>query len=73
MSQFMVQPQDIVRKGQVIGLAGATGRANGPHLHFEVIVNGFPVDPLKWLALAPGFVAPREVTPVPNESSSTGS
>jgi hypothetical protein len=65
MSQVQVRVGDTVRQGQVLGLAGATGRTNGPHLHFEVIVNGDPVDPLKWLALAPGFVAPREATPIP--------
>lgn len=70
MSQFQVKVGQVVRQGQVLGLAGATGRANGPHLHFEVIVNGFPIDPLKWLALAPGFVPPREAGP--SSPSGTG-
>jgi murein DD-endopeptidase MepM/ murein hydrolase activator NlpD len=69
LSQFQVQTGQVVHRGQIIGLAGSTGRANGPHLHFEVIVNGFPVDPLLWLALAPGFVPPREATPIPNGPS----
>jgi hypothetical protein len=69
MSQFQVQAGQIVHRGQVLGLAGATGRANGPHLHFEVIVNGINVDPLLWLALAPGFVPPREATPIPSGPS----
>lgn len=72
LSQFQVKAGDLVRRGQLIGLAGATGRANGPHLHFEIIVNGYPVDPLRWLALAPGFVAPREATPIPNQPVPTG-
>jgi murein DD-endopeptidase MepM/ murein hydrolase activator NlpD len=65
LSEFFVEPGQWVEKGQVIGLAGATGRTNGPHLHFEIIVHGQPVDPIRWLALAPGFVPPREVTPTP--------
>ena len=48
-SVFKVQVGDHVTAGQTIGLIGQTGRALGPHLHFEVWVNHKLVDPLPWL------------------------
>lgn len=43
-----------VQAGQVIGYAGQTGVAKEPQLDFEVLVNGTPVDPERYLALAGG-------------------
>jgi murein DD-endopeptidase MepM/ murein hydrolase activator NlpD len=48
-SEFKVQVGDRVETGQEIGLTGATGRITGPHLHWEVWVNGVQVDPWTWL------------------------
>ena len=45
LSAFRVRSGDAVNPGQVIGLVGATGLATGPHVHFEIDVDGVPVDP----------------------------
>lgn len=44
-----VEVGDHVEAGNLIGKIGGTGRATGPHLHWEVWVNGVQVDPLDWL------------------------
>lgn len=41
-----------VAKGDVLGSVGSTGRATGPHLHYEVLVNGQPVDPMRFMKAA---------------------
>jgi len=51
MSEFSVQEGDMVRKGEVIGLSGDTGRITGPHLHFSARVGGLQVDPLQLITL----------------------
>ena len=50
LSQFRVRSGELVSPDQVIGLVGATGLATGPHVHFEVQVDGTSVDPARWLA-----------------------
>ena len=45
LSATDVRPGDVVDPGQVIGKSGSSGRSTGPHLHFEVLDGGRPVDP----------------------------
>jgi murein DD-endopeptidase MepM/ murein hydrolase activator NlpD len=49
-SRLVVRVGDIVRAGQQLAKAGSTGRSTGPHVHFEVHINGRPVNPRKFLA-----------------------
>jgi murein DD-endopeptidase MepM/ murein hydrolase activator NlpD len=49
LSQILVRVGQKVNLGQVIGRVGSTGRATGPHLHYETRVDGEAVNPQKFL------------------------
>lgn len=52
MQKSLVEKGDQVKRGQVIGFVGNTGRSTGPHLHYEIIYNQKSVNPLKFVRVA---------------------
>ncbi|MCD6560327.1 MAG: M23 family metallopeptidase [Deltaproteobacteria bacterium] len=48
LSEIRVKPDQEVSKGEIIGRTGKTGLAAGDHLHFGIMVNGVPVNPIEW-------------------------
>jgi murein DD-endopeptidase MepM/ murein hydrolase activator NlpD len=51
MSGFAITAGDEVRRGQVIGYIGMSGRSTGPHVHYEVRIQNVPVNPHKYLRM----------------------
>jgi murein DD-endopeptidase MepM/ murein hydrolase activator NlpD len=58
LSYFLVKVGDVVQQGEPIGLAGQSGAATGPHLHFELWREGRPCDPLEELEHGQGLPGP---------------
>lgn len=60
LSSILVREGDIIRKGDVIGLVGSTGRSTGPHLHYEVRIDDDATDPARfWRGARPVKSAAR--------------
>ncbi len=59
LSKVSVRRGQRVRPGTSLGLTGATGQASGPHLHYEIRVNGRPINP----DVPPGRSSPRRANP----------
>lgn len=51
LKSIAVKKGQTVRQGDVIGVAGSTGDSTGRHLHFEVQINGTPVEPSAWMGI----------------------
>ncbi|MCD6264517.1 MAG: peptidoglycan DD-metalloendopeptidase family protein [Deltaproteobacteria bacterium] len=49
LGKFRVKKGQHVKRGQIIGEVGNTGRCTGPHLHYEVLLDGVPVNPLRFI------------------------
>ncbi len=49
LKKYLVKPGDRVKRGDKIALVGDSGRSTAPHLHYEVHLNGIPVNPVKYI------------------------
>jgi murein DD-endopeptidase MepM/ murein hydrolase activator NlpD len=65
LSAILCRPGDALDPGQPVGLVGKTGRATGPHLHFEVWRAGRARDPLRWLRADAAWSDPRRQARTP--------
>jgi murein DD-endopeptidase MepM/ murein hydrolase activator NlpD len=66
LSEILVKENQVLQKGEIIGLVGDTGRSTGPHLHFEVQIDGKAVDPM-------AIISPIAMKPNPISLSSIDS
>ena len=60
LSKIIISDNARVRRGQIIGLMGSTGRSTGPHLHYEVRIDGRAVNPIPFLTTADYLLAAQD-------------
>jgi len=60
LSKILVTDNTRVKRGQLIALMGSTGRSTGPHLHYEVRIDGHPVNPVPFLTTADYLLAAQD-------------
>jgi murein DD-endopeptidase MepM/ murein hydrolase activator NlpD len=58
MKKFLVRPGQKIHRGQLIGFVGNSGRSTGPHLHYEVTLDGEPIDPYMFMKVASSSESP---------------
>ena len=69
LSQILVHDGQRVHRGDLIALVGSTGRSTGPHLHYEVRIDGRAVNPMPFLQTAAYMTALKDRTPLPGASA----
>ena len=62
LSRLLVEPGAHVTRGQLIALMGSTGRSTGPHLHYEVRIDGHAVNPVPFLTTADYWLATQDAS-----------
>jgi len=63
LSHISVREGQEVRRGDIVGMVGSTGRVTAPHLHYEVRLGGAPVNPYRYLANVGAFQQPARDFP----------
>jgi len=63
MSRTDVLPGQEIRRGDIVGLSGSSGRATAPHVHYEIRIGGTPVNPYPYLATSAVIATARAARP----------
>jgi hypothetical protein len=72
MSRIDVTAGQIVSEGTIVGRAGSTGRSTGPHLHYEIRIDGAPIDPMRYIKRRHGNRAAALNTGAPSSRGGGG-
>ena len=66
LSQFWVHAGQEVRRGELVGLVGSSGKVTAPHLHYEVRIGGSPMNPILYMTnrRRPGGTGPQGIRPI---------
>jgi len=52
MQNYLVNKGETIKQGQVVGQVGSSGRSTGPHLHYEILLNNRPINPVRFMKVA---------------------